>query len=82
MQAEQIIEVIEKLVGKIEPQGESHIDCLRYENLKVLCEVVRHFEEDIFRVTRHTSRYEASMKHAGEYADKFIKETLEYYGEI
>jgi hypothetical protein len=26
-------------------------------------------------------RYEASVKRIGDFADKFIKETVEYYGE-
>lgn len=34
-----IYEVVTKLVGPIDPAGETHTDKKRFENLKVMCDV-------------------------------------------
>lgn len=39
MNAEQIFEVITKLVGKTEPCGESGVDSKRFENMQVFIDV-------------------------------------------
>ncbi len=81
MKVENIIEVIDNLIGKVEPQGETSTDDKRFENLQKLCEVLDHYSVIITDVSRHKNRKEYSIKRAGEFADKFIKETVEYYKE-
>ena len=45
-----IYEVVTKLVGRINPVGETETDNERYENLKVMCELVEKLIVDIDNV--------------------------------
>lgn len=69
----EILEIIEKLVGKINPVGESHIDTERYENLKVFIELTDRMISAINTVA-HDNRdaYEHSKKEAMIIAKTFI----------
>jgi hypothetical protein len=58
--------IVNKLIGPIEPVGETTTDERRYENLKAQCELVEHLILDIQYVA----------KRAGEYADKFLTNTI------
>jgi len=50
MESEAVIEVIEKLVGDINPAGATHIDEKRFENLQVMCLVVDELLDRIEKV--------------------------------
>jgi len=77
MEAETIIEVVNKLVGEIHPFGASHIDDLRLSNLKVLCRTVEQLVVQIDNIAyKYKDRQEYSIKEAGIYADNFITKTL------
>ena len=67
----EIYDVVTKLVGGIDPVGETHTDNDRFENLKVMCDLVEKLLTDIDGVIPNKRRYEFSMKRAGEYADEF-----------
>ena len=69
---ENIYEVTQRLCGMIEPQGESNIDAIRFENLEDTINVTEKLIDDVIYVARHKDRCEASMKKAGLRADKFI----------
>ena len=73
-------EIVQKLVGSITPAGEHHIDKERFENLKVLCNLV---DELLYEITcvaiDNENRYEYSMKEMGKYASKFIEQIKEEY---
>lgn len=69
---ENIKEIVDKLVGSITPAGESHKDKERFENLKIMCDLVERLVYDIHLVTREKDRYESSMKEMGLYAQKFL----------
>ena len=65
-------DVVRKLVGQIMPIGETHVDDVRFEHLKVMCELVDRLLTDIDTVaTDNKDRTEFSMKRAGEYASDF-----------
>jgi hypothetical protein len=65
-------DVVRKLVGKVDPVGETSTDDVRFENLKVMCELVGRLLTDIDAVaTNNKNRVEFSMKRAGEYASDF-----------
>ena len=69
-----IYNVITKLVGPIEPVGESNADEKRYENLQTMTEVVGELLADIKIVSRYVDRPEASMSKIGRYAQTFLKD--------
>jgi hypothetical protein len=71
-------EIVQKLVGSIQPAGESHLDTQRLENLKVMCNLVEDLVYEINLVSRHNKdRYESSMKEMGKHADNFLYDLLE-----
>ena len=69
-------DVVKKLVGEIDPVGETYRDEKRLENLKTMCALVDSLVTDIWHVAQNKDRCEYSMKQAGVYAEKFLKSTL------
>jgi hypothetical protein len=69
--------IITKLIGSIEPVGETNTDNERFENLKAQCKLV---EELVMRIqyvaNSNKDRHENSMKRASDYADLFLTKTL------
>ncbi len=78
MKPETIIEVVGKLVGPVEPQGETHTDTKRYENLETMCAVADHLLSEIKQVSLNADRHEFSMSHAGKRAKRFLDQALDY----
>ena len=72
-----IYEVITKLIGRINPIGETTTDNERFENLKVMCKLVEKLIVDINTVSySNKTSYEFSKKRASDYANKFLEERL------
>lgn len=70
-------EIVKKLVGSIQPVGETNTDCQRLENLKVMCAIVNDLVIEINRVSyENKDRYEHSMKEMSLYAEQFLTKTL------
>jgi len=70
-------DVINKLIGNINPVGETNTDNERFENLKAMCELVNNLIVDIDDMAyRNKDAYEFSKKRASEYAKKFLTETI------
>ena len=65
-----VYEVVTKLIGAVNPIGETRTDDARYENLKTMCALVNQLLSDIDAVIPYKDRVEFSMKRAGEYARK------------
>ena len=74
---ENIKQIVDKLVGSITPAGESHKDRERFDNLKVMCDLVERLIYDIHFVARDKDRYESSIKGMGVYAQKFLNNLKE-----
>ncbi len=70
-------DIVQKLVGSINPVGDSSRDTERFENLKIMCDLVEDLLEEIKWVTRSAESYESSVKRSGEYAQKFINNLKE-----
>lgn len=68
----EIHDIVKKLIGNIDPVGETHIDEERFENLKATCELVDILLTDIDKVIPNNKRAEFSMKRAGDYANDFF----------
>lgn len=70
-------DVVKKLIGSINPVGESDTDDERYENLKEMCVLVDNLITDIdglIYTNRHSQEY--SVKRAVKYAATFLTETV------
>lgn len=78
MKSETIIEVVDKLIGRIDTVGESNFDAKTFENLKTATDLVHHFICKIDEVSGDSHRYEASMKRSGEYAENFMQQLAEW----
>ncbi len=73
----EIHEIVEKLIGPINPVGETNADDKRFENLKTLCTVVNELVTDIDNVAYHyKDSQEYSVKRAVDYAKNFMTNTL------
>lgn len=69
----EIYDVVKKLIGPINPIGESQTDAERLVNLKTMTGLVDALLTDIDWVaTENKDRIEWSRKIAGEYASKFF----------
>ena len=69
-----IVEVVEKLIGYVNPVGDSNEDSKRFENLKELCYVVDMLLGKISSVTGGATSGQHSVKKAADYANKFLKD--------
>ena len=70
-------DVIKKLIGPINPVGETNEDNRRFANLEEMTTVVNKLLYDIYQVSKEKDRQEYSIKRSGQYADKFLKEVKE-----
>ncbi len=68
----ELVDVVRKLVGPVEPVGETREDERRYANLQVMAALLRDLLSDVDGVARNRTSHEFSVKRAGEYASKFL----------
>ena len=69
----EMYDVVRKLVGAIEPVGETTADERRFDNIKELTELVERLLSDINEVAwRYRNNHQYSMKRASRYAQDFI----------
>jgi len=70
-----IHEIVKKLIGAINPVGDTGMDNDRLENLKAMTRLINDLLVDIVIVaTENKDRQEYSRKKAGEFANKFLDE--------
>lgn len=55
-------DIVKKLIGNIEPVGETNEDRKRYDNLEDMFELVYLLLKDIKKVSEYSDRQEASVK--------------------
>lgn len=67
-------EIVNKLIGPIEPVGETNSDERRYENLEHTLNLVDQLMRDIRLVSQFSSRMEYSMSKAGKLATEFLED--------
>jgi hypothetical protein len=73
----EIKDVVLKLIGHVNPVGESAEDDKRFENLKSLCELTEDLVSLIIDIGYdNKNRCEYSMSRAGKYASNFIDNNL------
>lgn len=72
-----VIEIVENLVGKITPVGETNEDEVRFENLKAMCDLINNLISKIDDVVyKNKDSHEFSVKRAAEYAERFLTEQI------
>lgn len=70
-------EIVMKLIGSIQPAGESNTDAQRFENLKTMCELVNNLITEIDDMAyQNKDAREFSVKRASEYASNFLTKTV------
>lgn len=82
MDADTILMILEKLVGEIEPYGDSAIDNIRMGNLNCMVEIVDQLLYQLYRVTKYKERNEWSMSAMGKIAYDALDRWLSEFGEI
>lgn len=70
-------DVVKKLIGKIRPVGESNTDAERFENLKEMCHLAEMLLMDISDMEfDNRNDKQGSVRKCGDYAAKFLNETV------
>jgi len=68
-----IYEVVKKLIGNINPVGETNEDGRRYDNLKMMIHVVENLITDLDDLEyNHKDSHEYSVKRSADEAAKFF----------
>jgi uncharacterized protein YaaR (DUF327 family) len=78
----ELIEMVNRLVGKINAVGSSHIDEERYENLKEYCNLFYEMFLMIANESENKNRVEYSMSKSGDKAYETLEvvyEELKHY---
>lgn len=81
MDTDNIIYVIDKLVGGITPIGETNYDNKAKKNLEVMIEIVGHYVDEICEIAQ-TNSYMASIQDCQKISRDFIKGLKDAYESI
>jgi hypothetical protein len=77
METKDITEIVLKIVGPVDPIGETNTDNSRFDNLKVLCELTENLVWIVDEIGyKNKDSYQYSVKRAGAYAFDFIEKKL------
>ena len=82
MKSEVIIEVIDRLVGSIEPYGSTQIDEERLKNLENLLDIMDEYINEIIDVTKYRNRYEDSILARADRAYDWLVDLRDYIDDI
>jgi len=69
-----VLDVAQKLIGPIDPVGESRTDEKRFQNLKQHCELIELLVQEVEVVAMNQTRVEHSMRKAGEFAAHYLRD--------
>jgi len=70
-------ELVNRLIGPIDPVGSTDKDELRFENLEAMCNLITKLVQDIDRVHYdNKDRSEHSIKKAADFASNFLTNDL------
>lgn len=73
-------DIVRKLIGKINPIGETETDNQRFKNLEQLCNLVENLLMDIDDVAfKNKDSHEYSVKRAADFAKKFLEVTISHF---
>ena len=77
-----IYEVVNSLIGEIEPVGSTHIDEQRFRNLKTCINLMNMLVDDILFLLKHEEDYRASVKAVGEFSRNELTGLVETLSEV
>lgn len=67
------LEIVNRLIGKIEPIGETNVDNIRLENIKNMIELMKDLHIQIDNIAYYNKdRHEHSMKEIGKLANDYL----------
>lgn len=73
----EVIDIVDKLVGRIDPIGDTAIDNERFENLKVYCELIDTMVRNIDDIAYNNMNSElSSIKRTVDYVSDFMTNRL------
>lgn len=75
-----LYECVKRIIGQIEPTGDSDIDKVRLANFQEHCKVTLDLMQDIVFISHYYHSKEASVREINELALKTIKEFREVLG--
>ena len=78
----EIYEIVHMIIGKIYSVGESHTDKVRFERLKMQCELIYKLLDEVIVESKNKERHEYSMQKSGEFAYKFLMDLKEYLDDV
>ena len=76
MDSETIIKVLDKLIGSVEPYGDSYIDECRLKHLKLMGPVLMHLISRYARVLMYGCRKEYSILRMSKEAEEVLREAM------
>jgi hypothetical protein len=77
-----IIGITDRLIGKVQPIGETNEDEKRLENLKEMYELLDYLVDEMYKVSKEAESHEYSRSKAGNYARNYLKELKIWLDEI
>lgn len=82
MVSNQVIEVIDALVGNIHAVGSSEIDKENFEHLRCLEDIVYHYLNELMDECDNVRRHEGSMETSGYRTLKFVRNIHEEISDV
>jgi len=82
MKAETIIEVVDELIGEVDAVGSTHIDNERFENLKVMEDLIDAMIVHINYASKTKDYPQYSMAKIGQHAFDYLKDLAGFLTEI
>ena len=77
----ELIDIVNKLVGRIEPIGDTSVDEDRFENVKAYCELINEMVKQVDDVVcNNWDSSLASVKRSNDYISDFLTNTLKIEG--
>lgn len=78
--SDEVADLVMKVIGEIEPVGETNTDDARFVHLQILLNTLDILIDEVTFVLPNERRYEASMKKAGKEARTWLKEKYQQFG--
>ena len=79
LSGEEIIKVVDRLVGDVEATGESHTDRQRLENLRKLIDLTDSCLDKIAIASLSSNKSEESMRKIGRHALRYLADSAEWF---